>query len=128
MKQRVHPVSALIIAFGIFGFVYFAVTSPGRLLQYLLVFAAVGAIIYFVIRRISNRNMGSEGAAFKKAAKQANKRFQDHNKRSVKGRVNHLRSVPSINKSKPVLVKKKSQTQLTVIEGKKSKKKNRAFF
>ena len=128
MKQRVHPVSALIIAFGIFGFVYFAVTSPGRLLQYLLVFAAVGAIIYFVIRRISNRNMGSEGAAFKKAAKQSNKRFQDHKKRSVKGRVNHLRSVPSINKSKPLLVKKKSQTQMTLIEGKKSKKKNRAFF
>ncbi|MCY7778269.1 SA1362 family protein [Bacillus haynesii] len=128
MKQRVHPVTALIIAFGIFGFVYFAVTSPGRLLQYLFVFAAVGAIIYFVIRRISNRNMGSEGAAFKKAAKQSNRRFQDHKKRSLKGRVNHLRSVPSINKSKPVLVKKKSQTQLTVIEGKKSKKKNRAFF
>ncbi|MCJ2147760.1 SA1362 family protein [Bacillus paralicheniformis] len=128
MKQRVHPVSALIIAFGIFGFVYFAVTSPGRLLQYLVVFAAVGAIIYFVIRRISNRDMGSEGAAFKKAAKQSNKRFQDHKKRSVKGKVNHLRSVPTINKSKPVLVKKKSQTQLTVIEGKKSKKKNRAFF
>ncbi|MCY8068590.1 hypothetical protein MOB77_16520 [Bacillus haynesii] len=128
MKQRVHPVSALIIAFGIFGFVYFAVTSLGRLLQYLLVFAAVGAIIYFVIRRISNRTMGSEGAAFKKAAKQSNRRFQDHKKRPLKGRVNHLKSVPSINKSKPVLVKKKSQTQLTVIEGKKSKKKNRAFF
>ncbi|MFN2745374.1 MULTISPECIES: SA1362 family protein [Bacillus] len=128
MKQRVHPVSALIMAFGIFGFAYFAFTSPGQLLQYLLVFAAVGAIIYFVIRRISNRAMGSEGAAFKKAAKQSNRRFQDHKKRSSKGRVNHLRSVPSINKSKPVLVKKKSQTQLTVIEGKKSKKKNRAFF
>ncbi|WP_307891983.1 SA1362 family protein [Bacillus swezeyi] len=128
MKQRVHPVSALVIALGIFGFVYFAITSPGRLLQYLLVFAAVGAIIYFVIKRISNRDIGSEGAAFKKAAKQSNRRFQDHKKRSLKGRVNHLRSVPSINKSKPVSVKKKSQTQLTVIEGKKSKKKNRAFF
>lgn len=66
MKQRVHPVSALIIAFGIFGFVYFAVTSPGRLLQYLFVFAAAGAIIYFVIRRISNRNMGSEEPLLRK--------------------------------------------------------------
>ncbi|MEH6973192.1 MULTISPECIES: SA1362 family protein [unclassified Bacillus (in: firmicutes)] len=128
MKQRVHPVSALVIALGIFGFVYFAVTSPGRLLQYLFVFAAVGAIVYLVIRHLINRDAGGEGAAFRKAAKQSNKRFQDHKKRSVRGRVNHLRSVPSINKSKPVLVKKKSQTQLTVIEGKKSKKKNRAFF
>ncbi|EME74830.1 hypothetical protein OZL92_03325 [Bacillus sonorensis] len=128
MKQRVHPVSALVIALGILGFVYFAVTSPGQLLQYLIVFAAVGAIIYFVVRYISNRDMGGEGAAFKKAAKQSHKRFQDHKKRSARGRVNHLRSVPSINKTKPVLVKKKSQTQLTVIEGKKSKKKNRAFF
>ncbi|WOV59300.1 SA1362 family protein [Bacillus sp. KICET-3] len=123
MKQRVHPVSALVIALGILGFVYFAVTSPGQ-----IVFAAVGAIIYFVVRYISNRDMGGEGAAFKKAAKQSHKRFQDHKKRSARGRVNHLRSVPSINKTKPVLVKKKSQTQLTVIEGKKSKKKNRAFF
>ncbi|MBU8788792.1 hypothetical protein KM903_20880 [Bacillus glycinifermentans] len=127
MKQRVHPVSALVIALGIFGFVYFAVTSPGRLLQYLFVFAAVGAIVYLVIRHLINRDAGGEGAAFRKAAKQSNKRFQDHKKRSVRGRVNHLRSVP-FNKSKPVLVKKKSQTQLTVIEGKKSKKKNRAFF
>ncbi|NPC93272.1 hypothetical protein HOO54_13775 [Bacillus sp. WMMC1349] len=128
MKQRVHPVSSLVIALGIFGFVYFAITEPGLLLQYILVTAAVGAIIYFVIKRLNSRNTGNEGAAFRKAAKQSNKRFQDHKKRSVKSRGNHLKSVPSANKSKPGLIKKKNHTQLTVIEGKKSKKKNRALF
>ncbi|MGE6629349.1 SA1362 family protein [Bacillus sp. NPDC077027] len=131
MNRRVHPAFTIIIALGVLGFVYILTTNPGRLFTMLLSVVIIGAVMFFLFKWIVNRNSGSEGNLYRKAVRQSKRRYQHTKpkaKSHVKNRVTHLRSVPTDHKSKPVLLKKKSQTQLTVIEGKKNKKKNKALF
>ncbi len=95
--------------------------NPLGLAKQLLVSAAVIGIIYFIYRRwFSGRRTGNsnEQRAFVKAAKQSKKR---HKKKST--------SKPQVsNVSKKRSIRKKSNAKLTVIEGKKNKKNNRASF
>ncbi|MCY8919285.1 SA1362 family protein [Bacillus atrophaeus] len=131
MNHRVQPIIAVIIALGAFGFLYALVTNPGEMVKMGITVILAGIIIYFIVRYVMNRSAGREGASFKKAAKQSRRRFKNQkakHRAGHKNRVSHLRSVPSDSKPKPMILKKKSQTQLTVIEGKKNKKKNRALF
>ncbi|WP_240794165.1 SA1362 family protein [Bacillus sp. BHET2] len=95
--------------------------NPLGLAKRLLVTAAVIGIIYFAYRRwFSGRRTenSNEQRAFLKAAKQSKKR---HKKQSPsKTRVSNV--------SKKRATRKKSNAKLTVIEGKKNKKNNRASF
>lgn len=82
--------------------------------------------IYFVVRKFSNSSpQNKEQRAFLKAAKKSKKRLQhkggDSNVKSAS--VGTLTSLKKSNKTK-----KKSPAHLTVIDGKKGKKKNRASF
>jgi hypothetical protein len=113
MNHRVQPFFAVLIALGAFGFIYAAVTNPGQMISRAITVIIAGIIIYFIVRTVLNLRMKEQ-----KAKHRAGHR----------GRVSHLRSVPSSSRPKPMILKKKSQTQLTVIEGKKNKKKNRALF
>jgi hypothetical protein len=128
MNRLIQPVIGIIIGLGAIGILSLLFTSPGDFASMLL-YTAIGAcILFFVLRYFLTRRMGNDGAAYKKAAKQSAKRFQDKKpKRSAKNRHSHLRSIPNPN-AKPVVIRKKSNTQLTVIEGKKNKKKKRALF
>ncbi|AEB24682.1 SA1362 family protein [Bacillus amyloliquefaciens] len=131
MNHRVQPFFAVLIALGAFGFIYAAVTNPGQMISRAITVIIAGVIIYFIVRSVLNRRAGRDGTAFKKAAKQSRLRMKEQkakHRAAHRGRVSHLRSVPSSNRPKPMILKKKSQTQLTVIEGKKNKKKNRALF
>ncbi len=95
--------------------------NPLGLLRQILVTAAVIGIIYFIYRKwFSGRRTGSnnEQRAFVKAAKMSKKRHK--RKPASKPQVS------SVSKKRPV--RKKSSANLTVIEGKKSKKNNRASF
>lgn len=95
--------------------------NPLGLVKQLLVTAAVIGIIYFIYRRwFSGRRAGNsnEQRAFLKAAKQSKKR---HKRKSS--------SRPQVsNAQKKRSIRKKSNANLTVIEGKKNKKNNRASF
>ncbi|BCB04703.1 SA1362 family protein [Bacillus sp. KH172YL63] len=95
--------------------------NPLGLAKQLLFTAALIGIIYFAYRRwFSGRRAGNsnEQRAFLKAAKQSKKR---HKKQSSKR--------PQVsNVSKKRGTRKKSNAKLTVIEGKKNKKNNRASF
>lgn len=128
MNRLVQSLIWVIIGLGAIGIIYSLFTSPGQF-AITLFFAAVGAcILFFVLRYFLTRRIGKDGAAYKKAAKQSAKRFQDRRpKRSAKTRHSHLRSIPNPN-AKPLVIRKKSKTRLTVIEGKKNKKKKRALF
>ncbi|QKF34089.1 SA1362 family protein [Bacillus velezensis] len=131
MNHRVQPFFAVLIALGAFGFIYAAVTNPGQMISRAITVIIAGIIIYFIVRTVLNRRTGRDGTAFKKAARQSRLRMKEQkakHRAGHRGRVSHLRSVPSSSRPKPMILKKKSQTQLTVIEGKKSKKKNRALF
>ncbi len=95
--------------------------NPLGLARKLLVTAAVIGIIYFIYRRwFSGRGAGNsnEQRAFVKAAKQSKKRH----KRKTASKP----QVSNVSKKRPI--RKKSNAKLTVIEGKKNKKNNRASF
>ncbi|WP_312857746.1 SA1362 family protein [Bacillus haikouensis] len=98
--------------------------NPLGLLRNILITAAVIGIIFFIYRRwFSNRSgAGSnEQRAFLKAAKQSKKRLK--RKSTVKTQKSTVSPL-----SKKRSTRKKSNANLTVIEGKKNKKSNRASF
>lgn len=99
--------------------------NPVGLIKNLAVFLVVGFAIWLIIRSFYKVNPEKkEQRAFLKAAKKSKKRLHNKDKSSHK-QVN--------GKNTPTLKAKKhkrstSAAHLTVIEGKKGKKKNRASF
>lgn len=100
--------------------------NPAGFLQRIAVVVLIGAAIYFVVKRFYlTKPEKREQRAFVKAAKKSKKRLQQQ-KDSVQ---NPRRSGATITSMKKTLkTKKKPSAHLTVIEGKKGKKKNRASF
>lgn len=119
-RTSMYIVSGLIVlsVIGIFSKLW---NDPVGVLKTLAVVALVGAVIYFLVRRFSGSGPGKQHQrAFQKAAKRSKKRFQakEANASSKRSKIRSLASAR----------KKKDASHLTVIDGKKSKKKNRASF
>lgn len=122
LKNRISvPLVGSVIVLGIIGIIGAFAGDPFGFLENLLVFALVGLAIYFVFRLIRRSNpRNKEQQAFIKAAKKSKKRLQSKGaEQSAKS--TSLGSLTSLKKTK-----KKSPVHLTVIDGKKGKKKNRA--
>lgn len=125
-KRSLKPVFVTIITLGAFGFVYTIVEQPLELLQrvfFILLFIGIFYAVYklFIVKR---RSGGKEHLSYMKAVKQSKKRssrYQDK-KTPVKG----TKKVTPLTRHRINLEKKKNEVQLTVIDGKKGKKKNRA--
>ncbi|MCA1054794.1 hypothetical protein LCM10_07315 [Rossellomorea aquimaris] len=113
-----------LIILAVIGLGSWLMTNPLGLLRKLLVTAAVVGVIYFIYRKWFSQKRGTgsnEQRAFLKAAKQSKKRLK---KRSA-GKANK----PSVSPlTKKRTNRSKSSANLTVIEGKKNKKNNRASF
>jgi predicted lipid-binding transport protein (Tim44 family) len=106
------------------GLVGLFTANPTGFIQKIAVIALIGFAIYFIVRKFSNSNpQKREQKAFLKAAKKSKKRLHQKSGDSS-GKTSSLGTLPSIKKSNQI--KKKSPAHLTVIEGKKGKKKNRA--
>ncbi|MBT2636612.1 hypothetical protein J7E37_01580 [Bacillus sp. ISL-39] len=116
-----YIVSGLIVL-AIFGFAFQLFTDPLSILIMLATIALVGALIYFLVTRLTSSSSGRQHQrAFQKAAKRSKKRFQtkDTNVSSKRSKIRSLASARN---------KKKDASHLTVIDGKKGRKKNRASF
>ncbi|WP_449622806.1 SA1362 family protein [Robertmurraya sp. Marseille-Q9965] len=101
------------------------ISNPTAFFQSVLVFLVIGFVIFFLVRRFnSSTPQKRDQSAFRRAAKKSKKRFQqkDARKPSVKTMNGN---VSTLKKGKN---KAKSAAHLTVIEGKKGKKKKRASF
>ena len=127
MKNRTSSVLVgVLIILALLGIISAITTNPLKFLQSIAVIALIGIAIYFVVRKFSTSSpQRKEQRAFLKAAKQSKKRLQNksgdpHVKGTSAGTLTTLR--------KSSKTKKKSPAHLTVIDGKKSKKKNRASF
>ena len=123
LKNRAskYIVSGLIVL-AIFGFAFKLFTDPLDILIMFATIALVGALIYFLVTRLTTSGSGrQQQRAFQKAAKRSKKRFQtkDTNVSSKRSKIRSLASARN---------KKKDASHLTVIDGKKSRKKNRASF
>lgn len=125
MKNRIS-VSLVggIIILGLIGLIGSFAKDPIGFLRSIAIFALIGVAIYFIFRLISRANpQKKEQQAFIRAAKQSKKRLQNKNG-DHQAKTSSLGSLTSLKKNKKI--KKKSTVHLTVIDGKKSKKKNRA--
>lgn len=107
-----------IFLFAVVGLGSYLFTNPTGLLKQLFLIGITVAAILLIFRLWSNRShSGRERNAFAKAARQSKIRAK-RRKSHVKAK-SHLRNRP---------LRKRSTAHLTVIEGKKSKKKDRAIF
>ncbi|WP_214847739.1 SA1362 family protein [Exiguobacterium sp. s193] len=134
IRQRIGSTFALVVLlFAFVGFGYKLANDPGSLFSQLL-FVAVVAGIIFLIFKFMTRNSGAGSGAnsqYRKSVAQSKKlhgkrdqgaRRTDFKKKTIK----NATKTSSSNKVRPIRDRSKGPN-LTVIEGKKGKKKKRAF-
>ncbi|MFC4324015.1 SA1362 family protein [Litchfieldia salsa] len=132
-RRRSNLFVYAIVFLGIIGILYTLFTQPSRLLTQLGSIVFFGGIIYLVYKFYMKRRHGSnEHSAYLRAAKQSKRRFNEPGQQKQPSKIidgKRLTSTAKKNANHTSTTKrKKSTTHLTVIEGKKGKKKNRAFF
>ena len=125
MNRRMNGVVLVIISLGIIGVITTLVSDPLWLLKQIAIYTVLAGAIYLIYRLFMKKRMGKENTSYAKAFKQSKKRYDDRNTRG-----SNVKNISQVKRSsKTSAVKKKKQpSHLTVIEGKKGKKKNRAFF
>lgn len=98
-------------------------SNPTGFLLRIAVILLIGAVIYYIFQRFYKASPRKrEQQAFIRAAKKSKKRFQMNNSgKSNTRKTGSGNSLSTLKKSK-----KKTSTHLTVIQGKKGKKKDRA--
>lgn len=115
----------IVIGFAILGLTYTLITDPGSLLRRILTYAVIAGVIYLIYRIWASRKPNrKDQQAFKRAAKQSKKRYGN----PVSASKMKKAGKQPVKKATPI---KKTSTsridapKLTVIEGKKGKKKKR---
>ncbi|KOP83411.1 hypothetical protein LIS82_19115 [Cytobacillus solani] len=124
MKNRISVFVVLgLILLAVVGMTANLFSNPTGFLLRIAVILLVGAVIYYIFQRFYKASPRKrEQQAFIRAAKKSKKRFQtNHLGKGHTRKTNSGNSLTSLKKSK-----KKSSTHLTVIQGKKGKKKDRA--
>src|SRR3954447_11829806 len=122
LKNRISTfIVVCLIALAALGMVSLLVSNPSGLLLKLAIMIATGAVIFFLVKRFYLPSPEKrEQRAFVKAAKRSLKRKQqkESGKQTRKTNVSNITSIRA--------KKKQTNNHLTVIEGKKGKRKNRA--
>jgi hypothetical protein len=122
----------IIIGLSGFGLIYYAVNNPSGLIKNILTLGIVAGAFYLLYKLFtSSSSSGKNRASYDRAAKQSKKKYAGQKQNITSLANNTLKKSPLDTKTKKgtfILKKKRKQTHLTVIEGKKGKKKNRASF
>ncbi|KOO43953.1 SA1362 family protein [Priestia koreensis] len=131
MRRSAKPIVYVLITLGIFGLLASVITHPAQLMRQLLYMGIFAGIIYVLYRFVFRSPQSTtQDRQYLRAVKQSKHRSKT--KSPAKGKPSaRIHSVSGSSKgqsSSKTLKKKRSNTHLTVIEGKKGKKKNRAFF
>ncbi|WP_368857066.1 SA1362 family protein [Neobacillus paridis] len=112
-----------LIVLAFLGLVSSFTANPAGFIQKIAIMAIIVLVIFFLVRKFSNSSpQKKEQRAFLKAAKQSKKRLQQRS--GDTGQKNS--SFGPISTLKKPKTKRKPPAHLTVIDGKKGKKKNRA--
>jgi hypothetical protein len=122
-RRTIHPLVGLILFLGAFGLMYTLFEQPAALFRRIIFIGLLIAAIYALYQWGYKRRMNKERAAYLKAVSQSKKLHVARDRKWT---------AKAISKSKKGahqrLPKKRTTPHLTVIEGKKGKKKNRALF
>ncbi|HET7627513.1 MAG TPA: SA1362 family protein [Bacillales bacterium] len=126
-----HPIALILIGLGALGFLVKLFTNPVGLLVTLAAAAAVITIFALLYRRFVLKSDGRGISKYRRAAKQSAKLQKKRGHKSR--RPAYLKLVNSKGglakkKDRDTLLKRKKDHHLTVIDGKKRKKRNRALF
>lgn len=124
MKNRTSLIFIVcLVTLAAIGVVSRLMVNPSEFFKSIFVFAIVGVILYFLVRHFYKGSPDKkEHHAFRKAAKRSKKKYLQKEGRKPSAKSGSITSLKKhANKSK-------SATHLTVIEGRKGKKKNRASF
>ncbi|UCZ54592.1 hypothetical protein LGQ02_07520 [Bacillus shivajii] len=124
-RYSYHPIVLTVLILAVLGLGYLLFTEPGAFIMRVLMMIGVAAVIYFLFKTFIMPKMMNNQAPY----------AQQQRTYSTKG-AQPTRTPASFQKKKKdkknrisrPLVKKQSDVKLTVIEGKKNKKKNRALF
>ncbi|TGA96400.1 hypothetical protein E4665_15710 [Sporolactobacillus shoreae] len=123
---------SLIIALGIFGLLTKIFSNPTALLVQLLILAAIIAVGLFFFKRLAEGTGNADQALYRRAAKQSLKRRKITSiSRKFRGiHPSRFKVISSGSRSFKELSRQsiKEHGHLTVIEGKKNKKKKRVLF
>ena len=116
----------ILIILALLGLIGSFTANPAGFIQRIAVIALIGLAIFFLVRKFSNSSpQKKEQRAFLKAAKRSKKRLQQKSGDTTV-KTSSLGTLTTLKKNNKT--KKKSPAHLTVIDGKKGKKKNRASF
>ncbi|MGE8204488.1 SA1362 family protein [Heyndrickxia sp. NPDC080065] len=108
----------LVFLLAIIGFGSLLFQQPGALFKQLIIGAFIICVVYMIYRIwLGKRSGAQDKRAFLKAARKSKKRIKNRQTSAT----THTQAL-----KKPI--RKKSTANLTVIEGKKGKKKNRAIY
>ncbi|MGD7007799.1 SA1362 family protein [Metabacillus sp. 84] len=102
------------------------ITDPAGLLRQAAIIGITIAIVYLVFRYFMKKRMGAEHSSYSKAVKQQKRPAREKTYSASPSKT--VTPIKKYTKSKPLKKKSKSSSHLTVIEGKKGKKKNRALY
>lgn len=115
-----------IVVLGLIGLVSRMIYNPAGLFKQFLIMAITAGIVYLIYKRLTKGKPDNrEQRAFLKAAKRSKKRLKQ---KSGSNSRDNIASFSVAKSKKTIKPRKKSDIHLTVIEGKKNKKKNRALF
>ncbi len=133
IRQRVGSIAATIVfILGFIGVGHMLATDPGRLFRQLLFIGIFGLVFYVIYRVFMAPRMSAEGARYRKTAQASKKRMQGSRgpqvkpSASVKNRKGKKSGSNVTKLSKRSTVHRSNPPHLTVIEGKKGKKKKKA--
>lgn len=123
----------VLLGLAVLGLIYTLQYNAASFIRSVLIGAAVIGIIYLIYNRFimksNSSKTGKERQAYRKAARISSKKHKQDTMKPRKSKHHKTHGLTVISKetliNKP---KKKSNIQLTVIEGKKARKKNRALF
>lgn len=123
MKNRISllVISGLVLL-AVLGVSTSMISNPAGFLRRIAVILLVGAVVYYIFQRFYRASpKKQEQRAFNRAAKRSKRRFSHADTGKGSSRKANPSSLTSIKRPR-----RKSTTHLTVIEGKKGKKKDRA--
>ena len=119
-RGAIHPLVGITLFFGVLGLMYAIFEQPTALLRKVMFIVLMIAAIYVFYNFVYKRRANKDHIAYLKAVRQSKK---------LHSQAVRKQKTKSINPKMKRLSKKRTTTaHLTVIEGKKGKKKNRALF
>ena len=123
MKRPGFYIMMSLIALAVLGLGYKLFTNPTGLLTSIVIGIVVFSIIFFLFKRAGS---SPDQRSYNKAVKQSKKYRHQKGTGIPAKKTNVIHYLQAQTKQKPKKAKRKSDVHLTVIEGKKGKKKNRA--